>query len=119
MRISYIKLAAVVAIMLSGGQGALWAGCGVCQLCEEEQAITLSRDFCRLARDESGYMCCREESFGLETFCVQSGSACYGIEVDGGGGGSGGGGGGGGCSYQGGWCPAECFSCSGGGGGTY
>ena len=61
-------------------------------------------------------MCCREESFGLETFCYESGSACYGITVGGGGGGGGTGGGGGGCASTGGFCPAECFSCSGGGG---
>lgn len=111
----WIKLSAIVLLMLVGAGGALWADCGACQTCEKETAITISRDFCRLANGEDGYTCCRQDSFGLETFCVYGGSACYGISVGGGGGGGGTGGvGGGGCSYQNGWCPAECWSCSGG-----
>ena len=48
--------------------------------------------------------------------CKVSGSPCTGGSGTGGGGGGGWGGGGGGCSGSG-FCPAECFSC--GGGGTY
>lgn len=119
MRVKRIGLAAVVAVMLIGGQSAVWAGCGTCQVCKEGLSITLTRDYCKGANSEDGWMCCREESFGLETFCYESGSACYGITVGGGGGGGGTGGGGGGCASTGGFCPAECFSCSGGGGGVY
>ena len=51
---------------------------------------------------------------GLPTACYTSGFECYRITVNGGGGGSGGTGGGGSC-HSSGFCPAECFSCSGGG----
>lgn len=50
--------------------------------------------------------------------CILSGSECTGPSSGGGGGGGGGddtGGGGAGCNTTG-FCPAECFTCSGGGG---
>lgn len=51
----------------------------------------------------------------VTTDCVLSGPVCTVITVPGGGSG-GSGGGGGGCQGGSGGCPAECFSCSGGGG---
>lgn len=110
----WVGLSIFALLMLLAVPG-LWAECGTCQTCEEKTAITIRRDYCRVANAEDGYTCCRQESFGMETWCAFGGSACYGISVGGGGGGGGGtGGGGGSCSYQNGWCPAECWSCSGG-----
>ena len=111
-RLRWIRLSVVVVLMLLGAQDA-WAECGTCQTCQVSTAITISRDYCRVANAEDGYTCCRQESYGLGTYCAFGGSACYGITVGGGGGGGTGGSGGGSCSYQNGWCPAECWSCSG------
>lgn len=47
--------------------------------------------------------------------CTVSGGPCYNVDVSGGGG-SAGGGGSSSCQTMG-FCPAECFSCGGGGGG--
>ena len=58
---------------------------------------------------------CDETNTGLpwpnETTCSISGSPCYNVVVT-----DGGGGGGGSACGTTGFCPAECFSCSGGGG---
>lgn len=118
-KMRWIGLPVLVLLLLVGAQGAAWAGCGTCQVCKKRENFTIPKDFCAVADDENGSMCCSQESFGLATYCTETGSSCYGIVVGGGGGGGGtGGGGGGGCSSSSGWCPAECFSC-GGGGGTY
>lgn len=119
VRLQWIRLSVLIGLMLAGAQGAAWAECGTCQVCRERSRLTIPADYCSVASDEEGYMCCSLDSIGIATYCSMSGSACYGINVGGGGGGTGGGGGGGGsCTYQSGWCPPECFSC-GGGGGTY
>lgn len=114
----WVVPSAFVLLMLVGTQGVARAECGSCQVCREKTRLTLPADYCATANDEDGYMCCSPETYGLATYCNLEGAACYGISVGGGGGGGGGGtgGGGGSCSYQNGWCPAECFSC---GGGTY
>jgi len=68
---------------------------------------------------EIGYTFCFEmpASFPWPSVCVADGNFCSSIDVNGGGGGGGtGGGGGGGACATTGFCPAECFSCSGGGG---
>lgn len=116
-RMRWIRLSLLVVLMVVAAQGAAWAVCGNCQVCRERTRITLAADFCAVANGENGSMCCSEQTYGPQTFCTESGSACYGIIVGGGGGGGGtGGGGGGGCGSYGGFCPAECFSCGGGGG---
>ncbi len=115
-RTRWIGQAVLVALVLAATEGAAWAWCGTCQVCREKTIITIPADFCGVANDENGSMCCSEFDSGIGTYCYESGSACYGIIVDDGGGtGGGGGGGGGSCTYQNGWCPAECMNCSGGG----
>jgi hypothetical protein len=111
-----LGLAALAGLMLLATAGAAWAACGTCQTCKRNYVVfgTLADFYCIVANDQDGYLCCNEQPLGNETYCAFSGDACYGIIVDDGGGGSGGGGGGGGaCSYQSGWCPPECMSCSG------
>lgn len=108
----------VLVLVLAGAQGSAWATCGICQVCQTDTNVTFARDFCRIASSENGSMCCSEQAIGPQTFCSESGTPCYGIVVgDGGGWGGSGGGGGNNCGLQNGWCPAECWSCSGGGGG--
>lgn len=73
------------------------------------------------AENESGTTICKDVYTVLDGFhCEEDGNACGVITVHGGGsGGSGGGGSAGGtdpCATTG-FCPAECFSCGGGGGG--
>lgn len=70
------------------------------------------REICRLVFDgETGQLNCVIQS----NQCSLSGTFCSIINV-GGGGGGGTTGGGGGCTTTNGSCPAECFSCTGGGG---
>lgn len=109
----WIGLAILVGLMLVVAEGAAWAECGNCQICKVgTSSLGFRIDFCTVANNESGWMCCEPQTIGLDTFCREAGDACYGIVVDGGGGS--GGGGGTTCSYQNGWCPAACMSCSGG-----
>jgi hypothetical protein len=115
MRMRWTGLVVLVGLMLVAADGVAWAGCGTCQVCRERSRLTIPADYCALANNENGSMCCTEFDSGAGTYCSESGSACYGIIVDGGGDGGGSGGGGGStCSYQNGWCPAECMTCSGG-----
>ena len=72
--------------------------------------------------NETGYSGCTTRAVPGENAseCVFSGNFCTIIDVGGGGGGAGGGsgsGGGGTCAGGAAGCPAECFSCGGGGGG--
>lgn len=94
-----------------------------CQRCADGMKVVLSGggSWCEPLREgETGVTICKQgvDIFG-KPWCTESGTFCSQITVDGGGGsggGTGGGGGGGGGSCQGaGFCPAECFSCSGGG----
>lgn len=111
----WFGLVVLVGLLSVAAGDVAWADCGTCQTCKDgTRALLFEADYCMVANNENGSMCCKEEDFGLNTFCTLSGNACYGIIVDGGGG-SGGGGGGTTCNYQNGWCPAECMSCSGGG----
>jgi hypothetical protein len=114
----WVGLSVLVVMMLAAAEGLGWASCGTCQVCKQSTNITLPRDYCKVANNEAGSMCCAEFDTGVGTYCSESGSACYGIIVGGGGGGTGGTAGGSGstCSYVNGWCPAECWSCGGGGG---
>jgi len=110
----WLRLSVLIAVMLVGAQGVLWAECGTCQVCRYKTRLTIAADYCSVANDENGSMCCTQSSIGVASYCSESGSACYGIVVGGGGGGGGtGGGGGGSCGYQNGWCPSECMSCGG------
>ena len=113
-RMRWIGSIALIGAMLAIAESAGWAWCGTCQVCRERTNITIPSDYCAIANSEAGSMCCAEFNSGAGVYCTESGSACYGITVDGGGGG-GSAGGGGGCAYQNGWCPAECMRCSGGG----
>ncbi len=84
---------------------------GSAKACNECDVNAQNIDFCRPVFDnEVGATVCE----AAPGYCNLSGSACSEITV--GGGGSGGsGGGGGGCNTSSGFCPAACFSCSGGG----
>lgn len=67
-----------------------------------------------------GWKCFEDESFGLgfpnDPMCWTNQEQCYHILAGGGGGGGGGTGGGGStCQNSTGFCPAECFTCGGGG----
>ena len=108
-------LAVLFGLMLVAAEGVGWAACDTCQVCRERTNLTIPADYCAVANNESGSMCCTEFDSGAGRYCTESGSACYGVIVDGGGSGGSGGSGGTTCSYQNGWCPAECMSCGGNG----
>lgn len=113
----WMGMTVLLGLMLASAEVAGWATCDTCQVCRERTHITIPGDYCGIANNESGSLCCSEFDSGAGTYCSEYGSSCYGIVIDGGGGGGGGtgGSGGGGCTYQNGWCPANCMSCSGGG----
>lgn len=113
MRKRWIGLAALAGLLVA--EGVAWAECGTCQVCKvDTRAFVFSVASCVIANNQNGSMCCRVDSISFDSYCTMGGNACYGVIVDDGGGGSGGGGGGGGaCSYESGWCPPECMSCSG------
>lgn len=114
-RMPWIGLLAVLGLTLAATNEG-WAQCDTCQVCKYRSRITIPADYCSPAVSEDGNLCCMETSLPAGgSLCTAYSSACYGIEVTGGGGGGGGTAGGAGCTYQGGWCPAECMSCSGGG----
>ena len=58
---------------------------------------------------------CYDQGTTPSLACTEKGNVCSEITVDGGGTGGSGGGGGGNCGGGAGGCPAECFSCGGGG----
>jgi hypothetical protein len=91
-------------------------GCFTCSYAH----ITGMGQICKSAGCEhegDGWECYEDNSLpwpdGPE--CSTNGQACYETCAGGGDGGSGGGGGGSSCGGSG-FCPAECFSCGGGGG---
>jgi hypothetical protein len=88
-------------------------GCEVCK-----HIFFLGYAPCRpVAPDEVGSTVCTDQYDPYAGFsCVESGTFCSSIVVGGGGGGTGGTGGSGGSCQTSGLCPAQCFSCSGGGG---
>lgn len=101
------------ALLLFGAFAILWAfsptALGACEVC----FANINGIFtCGPASpNEVGFTLCAP----LATRCQVGGDFCS--VIDAGGGGSGGSGGGGGaCQGGSGGCPAECFSCSGGGG---
>jgi hypothetical protein len=112
MKRGWIGLSVLVVLMLAT-EDTGWAWCGTCQVCVERTMVTIPSDYCGVANNEHGNLCCSEQQIGPATYCNLSGAACYGTTV--GGGGSSGGGGGSSCQYVNGWCPAECFNCNGGG----
>src|SRR5436305_1444646 len=116
-RLRWIGLTVFVGFMLAAAEKPGWASCGTCQVCKQRTNITIPSDYCAVANSEDGSMCCSVLDTGAGKYCYESGSACYGIIVGGGGGGGSAGGGGATCSYQNGWCPAECMSCDSSGGG--
>jgi hypothetical protein len=88
-----------------------------CELCYSS-LINPTRSYCRQVNElETGVTNCVTYVDNLGgSSCSESGTYCSYVNAGGGGsGGSGGGGGGNGCSTAG-FCPAECFSCGGGGG---
>lgn len=90
------------------------AGCEICKV-----NLFLGPAPCRsVTEDEVGSTICQDQYDPIGGFtCEESGTFCSGITVGGGGGRAGGGGGTGGNPCQtSSFCPASCFSCSGGGG---
>ena len=118
-RMRWMVLTVLVGLMVVAAEDTGWALCDTCQVCKQRTNITIPSDYCAAANNENGSLCCSEFDSGAGRYCSEYGSACYGIVVGGGGTGGSGGGGGGSCTYQGGWCPAECMSCGGGGGGVF
>lgn len=112
MRRSRILLTAVLVVLAFSAVAAAPASAEIdCQKCT---FILFVGSHCDpAATGDSGKTSCTEG----DGKCILSGTACTGTW--GGGSGTGGGGGGGGtdptCSTTG-FCPAECFSCAGGGG---
>ena len=92
---------------------ASWASC---EICKPYGTLNYS---CFPAVNEVGVTHCQVFSdpfaWPPSVWCTESGNFCSTIVVNGGGGGGGGTGGGAGCQGGTGGCPAECFSCSGGG----
>jgi hypothetical protein len=84
-----------------------WEGCFVCS----DQGT--ASHFCAGAREGAGWRCTETDIQGF-TICSITGGPCLNPDY-GGGTGGGGGGGGGSCQSSSGFCPAECFSCGGGG----
>lgn len=78
-----------------------------------------SRSYCRPVNEgEVGVTNCVDYvDIYNDSYCTESGTYCSQITAGGGSGGSGSGGGDGDACQTDGFCPAECFSCSGGGGG--
>jgi hypothetical protein len=96
------------------------AAAAACEQCKLSPFPFSYNQWCVEVYDpETGVTACTD---GLDPltgslWCFEEGNACSVVNVGGGGGGTGGGGGGGGGSCNtAGYCPAECFSCGGGGG---
>lgn len=91
------------------------ASCEICKL----YGNMGSNSNCFPAVNDVGVTQCQLHSdplaFPPSVWCTEAGTFCSTIVVNGGGGGGGGTGGGGSCHGGTGGCPAECFSCSGGG----
>src|SRR6185295_4011227 len=89
-----------------------------CEICELASGFG-SNSRCFPAVNDVGVTVCQMFSDPLawppSTWCTEAGTFCSTIIVNGGGGGGGGTGGGGGCQGGASGCPAECFSCGGGG----
>ena len=85
-----------------------------CEICK---LSFTGNSWCRPVREmETGVTLCKDFVANIGgSYCTEDGNACS--WVNGGGGGGGTGGGGGGSCTSTGFCPAECFSC--GGGGSY
>jgi hypothetical protein len=88
-----------------------------CETCVSglRQILAGGGSWCEAVKEgETGVTICRDgvDSFG-KPWCTESGTYCSVITVGGGGGGTSGGGGGSACQVSG-FCPAECFNCSGG-----
>lgn len=93
----------------------IYEGCYVCQAIGRGGA-----SYCRpVGHGEhgDGTRCEEEESLSgpFGPWCSMTPNPCYNVDVSGGGGGGGGGSGGGNACLTVGFCPAECFSCAGGG----
>lgn len=87
---------------------------GACEICKAN-ILTPDLSWCHpVEQEETGVTRCRDGSDWHGPWCFEEGTFCS--VVDAGGGGGTGGGGDNPCQVTG-FCPAECFSCSGGGGG--
>lgn len=112
-RFRLVLLLAITALSFLPSQEA-----SACEICK--YAFFLGYVPCRPVTGEEvgATICTGSYSAWTGYSCQESGTFCSNISVGGGGGsggGSGGGGGGGGGCTGGGFCPAECFSCNGGG----
>lgn len=89
-----------------------------CANCYQPSQWSLT-SWCKpVANEETGVTGCDDywDPFDGSQTCAETGTFCSSVNAGGGGGtGSGGGSGDGSCS-SGGFCPASCFSCGGGGG---
>jgi hypothetical protein len=85
--------------------------------CETCKSILGFYEHCVMVADnETGYTLCSTIPSLDGTTCIFGGDFCSSITVTGSGGGGGGAGGGSSTCQGSGFCPAECFSCGGGGG---
>lgn len=109
-RIRLIVLFTALSVSVLSPQAVL--GCEICKY-----YLLLGFAPCRpVTETEVGSTICTNEYDPLVGFsCAESGTYCSEINAGGGGGSGSGGGGGSQCSTTG-FCPAECFSCGGGGG---
>ena len=80
MRVRQIGLAGLVAVLLIGSQGVVWAECGTCQVCIEKTILTIPRYICGVADNEDGYMCCTPETY--RAFFKEVPSPAMGINYD-------------------------------------
>ncbi|HEX6904299.1 MAG TPA: hypothetical protein VF789_31610 [Thermoanaerobaculia bacterium] len=111
-------------VVLFGGiilisQATLSERADACEVCGRSSWLTPWNYLCRPAKDkETGATGCTDnyEPVSNTTSCFESGDYCTVIIVNGGGTGGGGGGEEENPCQTSNFCPAECFSCSGGGG---
>jgi len=115
----FAGLAAVLIVaatpLFVGARGGTQNGCYVC-----EPDGFMDTHCSQVGDGQNGDgISCEEYPNGVSHNCRTFDGACTNTDVCGGGGGTGDGGGGG-CTYEGGYCPPSCMSCSGGdGGGGY
>jgi hypothetical protein len=112
--IRHIRLLLMVVAILGCGFWTLPSPASACEICE--YVFLLGYAPCKpVGPDDVGSTICTDHYDPISGFsCQESGDYCSNITI-GGGGGTGGGSDGGSCQTAG-FCPAQCFSCGGGGG---
>lgn len=103
-----VVIASVVSLMIPGE---LQAGCERCT----NPVFTGGMSWCvEVKQEETGVTLCKDGVDLFGPYCSEDGIYCSVVDA-GGGGGTGSGGGGTNPCQTSGFCPAQCFSCSGGG----